>query len=119
MRRLVHKHWPGVQVQEAQNGKAGIALVQAHCHAMQAPQSMLVLLDLKTPVLDGFGFLQRFQHLPASYQQAAAIIVCSSSTNAQDLARVKPLAHGHLPKPLTAANRKQLLCQHLPAAITT
>lgn len=97
MRRLVHKHWPGVQ----------------------APQSMLVLLDLKTPVLDGFGFLQRFQHLPASYQQAAAVIVCSSSTNAQDLARVKPLAHGHLPKPPTAANLKQLLCQHLPAAITT
>ncbi len=116
-RRLLHKHWPGVQVQEAANGEEGLVLVQAHCQATQAAQSLLILLDLNMPVLDGFGFLERFQQLGTSCQQSTAVIVCSSSTNTQDVARVRLLAGGHLPKPLTAANLEQLLCQHLPAAV--
>jgi CheY-like chemotaxis protein len=117
LHRLVHRHWPHVQVLEAQDGEKGLALVQAHCQTTQALQSLLVILDLKMPVLDGFGFLHRFQHLPVPCKQAVAVVVSSSSTHPREVNQVLPYATALWPKPLLTEHMKQLLQQHLPTAL--
>lgn len=105
------------QVLEAADGERGHALVQAHCQSCATPQSLLVLLDLQMPVLDGFGFLQRFQHLPLDCQQAVAVVVSSTSTHSQDMARTQSLATAWQPKPLRTEQLELLLHQYLPTAL--
>jgi CheY-like chemotaxis protein len=48
----------------------------------------IIFLDLNMPVLDGLGFLKIFDSLPDIIQQTCKIIVLSSSTNKEDLAKV-------------------------------
>ena len=54
---------------EAENGREALTLVQA----TQVPSSLLVLLDLQMLVLDGFEFLELFQHLPNQCSAQALI----------------------------------------------
>jgi CheY-like chemotaxis protein len=117
LRRLVHDHWPRVHVLEATDGEQGLALVQAHCQATTGAHSLLVLLDLKMPVLDGFGFLHRFQLLPNLCQQAVTVVVSSTSMHPHDVNQVQGLAHDWCPKPLRTNHLEQLLRQYLPAAL--
>jgi CheY-like chemotaxis protein len=117
LRRLVERFWPRVRILEAENGLQALAVVQAHCEVTQVPKSLLVLLDLRMPVLDGFEFLERFQLLPNHCKQAAAVVVSSTSTNPGDLARVDPLADAWRPKPLRTDELEQLLHEYLPAAL--
>lgn len=117
LRRQVERHWPGVRVLEAENGAQGLALVQAHCEATKDPSSLLVLLDLKMPVLDGFGFISRLEHLPNDCQQATAVVVSSTSTYSPDLSRVQALGYEWAPKPVGYERLAQLLRQYLPAAL--
>jgi CheY-like chemotaxis protein len=106
----------------ADNGQAGLDLLQAHCQDAQPTCPALVLLDVQMPVLDGFGFLEAYAHLPLGHLHSAIIIVMlSSSQHPHDIARAKALhAVDFLTKPLTMAQIEGVLeahfARHLPAA---
>ncbi|MGI4742834.1 MAG: hypothetical protein ACRYG7_47355 [Janthinobacterium lividum] len=76
-----------------------------------------MLRDLNIPVLDGFGFLRQFRLLPTHFQQAATVVVSSTSSYPEELAQVELLASAYQPKPLRAEDLTQLLHQYLPAAL--
>jgi CheY-like chemotaxis protein len=59
---------------EADNGKQALALVQAHCQDCQDPSSLLVLLDLNMPVMDGLEFLEHHVRLPDVCRQVTAVV---------------------------------------------
>lgn len=106
----------------AENGQAGLDLLQAHCQAATPDCPALVLLDVQMPVLDGFGFLEAYARLPLGHLHSAIIIVMlSSSQHPQDIARAQALhAADFLSKPLTAAQLDRVLqahfARHLPPA---
>jgi CheY-like chemotaxis protein len=106
----------------AENGQAGLELLQAHCQAATPDCPALVLLDVQMPVLDGFGFLEGYARMPLAHLHSAIIIVMlSSSQHPQDLARARALqAADFLAKPLTAEQLDRVLqahfARHLPPA---
>ncbi|SMB82032.1 response regulator receiver and unknown domain protein [Hymenobacter roseosalivarius DSM 11622] len=82
--------------------------------AVATPASpILVLLDVKMPVLDGMGFLEAYQRLPLAQQKAAVIVMHTASMVSEDLDRVEelPIA-GLVSKPLTKEKVNTILKIH-------
>lgn len=61
----------------------------------------IILLDIKMPVMDGFGFLDAFKKLPAPIRNYCRIIMISSTINPSDIQKVRthPMAKGFISKP--------------------
>ena len=105
----------------ATNGQEALALLQQHCHAATDECPVLILLDVKMPVMDGFAFLAAYDQLPLPLKQAIIIVMLTTSLHPQDVDRVQKLnIAGFLNKPLTADKINEVLQNHfdrrLPAA---
>jgi len=59
----------------------------AHADGAKSPQADVILLDLKMPRLDGFGFLERLRTGAAGRNQLLPVVVMSSSALPQDVVR--------------------------------
>lgn len=74
---------------------------------------MLVLLDVKMPVMDGMAFVDAYQRLPEDQQQAVVIVMHTASKTSADLGRIEslPIA-GLVSKPLTKEKLDTILQLH-------
>ena len=63
----------------------------------------VIFLDLRLPIMDGFGFLMEFNNLPSTVKHKSKIIVLSSSSDKGDFdkAMSNKYVHGYLNKPLS------------------
>ena len=103
------------EVLVALNGQEALDLLRTHCPPVTAANPVLVLLDVKMPVMDGFAFLDAYKNL-GLMQQGSTIIMLSTSLHPHDVERVRqlPIA-GFLNKPLTEAKLRTILEPKLPA----
>ncbi len=104
----------------ALNGQEALDLLIVHCETATEECPALILLDVKMPVMDGFGFLEAYEKLPIHQKQAIIIVMLTTSLHPQDVERVKQLnIAGFLNKPLTEAKINDVLKnhfdRHLPA----
>jgi len=106
------------QTLTAFNGQEALDLLHTHCSAPGSPTCpMLILLDIRMPVMDGFEFLQAYGQRPPT-DNPAVVIMLTSSLNPLDVARMQglPIA-GYLTKPLTEENIHRIMQEHFgPAA---
>ncbi len=80
------KKVPGVQeVGIANNGKEGILWLHNY-HAKQ-DEILIILLDIKMPVMDGFGFLTEFENLKEELKKQTQIFILSSTLNEDEITR--------------------------------
>jgi CheY-like chemotaxis protein len=105
--RLMRPYANRVQLLLATNGLEALQLLRQPSVA----GCTLVLLDLNMPVMDGFEFLEEYQHWPAEQQQDVRVVVVSSSELAADRRRAQELGAGFLHKPLTSSIISELLVQ--------
>lgn len=98
----------------AQNGQEALQVLQSY--QQQPPVSsapVLVLLDMKMPVMDGFEFLDAYEQLPAADKPLAVIVMLTTSLHPQDVERMSQLnIAGFLNKPLTKEKVDGILQQH-------
>jgi DNA-binding response OmpR family regulator len=91
------------------DGHEAIYYLQGRGHYMdrrQYPEPCLALLDLKLPLVDGFGVLRWIRQQPA-WQESLPVIILSSSDQETDIRKAFELgAHEYLVKP---GNFKELL----------
>jgi CheY-like chemotaxis protein len=98
----------------AHNGQQALDLLAAQAATPQQP--VLVLLDMAMPVLNGMGFLEAFQALPASVRAAAINVVVAVSMSSVDLGQLEKYAvAGLVSKPLTPDKLTPILRLHFSA----
>jgi len=86
----------------ATNGLEGLKKLQAICeNGGQLPE--LILLDLKMPVMDGFGFLEELNKAEELDLSHTRIYICSSSIHPKDRQKAAEsyAVSGYITKPLT------------------
>lgn len=69
------------------NGEEGIQWLNTF--ACPEGQNLIILLDLKMPVMDGFGFLSAYENLTEHFKKNAQIFILSSTLNTEEINRGK------------------------------
>jgi CheY-like chemotaxis protein len=116
MRRWLTQLNVQVHILEAEDGEQALASVKAHCQATAHPRSLLVLLDLNMPVMDGLAFLEHKAQLPHAYQEVMTVVVMSSSPSEAELEKARSLATEIKRKPLDVHQLLKLIRDYLPDA---
>jgi CheY-like chemotaxis protein len=119
MRRWLTQLNVQVHILEAEDGEQALASVKAHSLAIINPRSLLVLLDLSMPVMDGLTFLEHKAQLPHSYQEAMTVVVIGTAPSKADLEKARLLATEIKPKPLDVHQLLDLIRDYLPEASVT
>lgn len=97
---LIRETGKVAQFQIEQDGRCGLNYL-ASCSKSTFPD--LILVDLKMPVLDGFGFLEEYGRHYASQWPETVVVVMSSSIRQKDKEDVMahPFVSDFLSKPIT------------------
>ena len=110
--RLLRHLDANVQVLTALNGQEALDALRTHCQPPTPRCPALILLDINMPVMDGFGFLEAYQHHP---EPGVVVVILTTSVNPRDLTRLQGLpVAGFLAKPLSEAKVAQVLADHFP-----
>jgi response regulator of citrate/malate metabolism len=85
------------------NGKVAIDELLKLNNSLHENDTVLALLDINMPVLDGWGFLAELEVIYSSLKFKLDLFVVSSSNNYDDITKSKsnPFVTDYLSKPLT------------------
>jgi CheY-like chemotaxis protein len=114
-KKLLERMEVAGQVLVAQNGQEALDLLATHCQCATANCPALLFLDVKMPVLDGFGFLAAYQQLPPAQQRTSIIVMLTTSLHPLDMQRLEQLPTAwFLNKPLTQDKVAFILEKYFP-----
>jgi response regulator of citrate/malate metabolism len=93
------------------NGKTAIEELLKLNNQLNENDTVLALLDINMPVLDGWGFLEEFQALNPSLKFNLELFIVSASNNPDDIIKSKnyPYVIDYLNKPLSIENINKYL----------
>lgn len=111
--RLLRQLGVADQYLAAADGLDALASLRRLAADAHPSSPVLVLLDVKMPRMDGMAFVDAYQQLPESQQQAVVIVMHTASMSSVDLGRIEslPIA-GLVSKPLTKEKLDTILKLH-------
>ncbi|MBP8066883.1 MAG: response regulator [Flavobacterium sp.] len=80
--KLLKKTLGDLDISVVNNGREGIEWLHEH---EKDYHSLIILLDIKMPVMDGFEFLSRYDSLSEDVKSATEIFMLSSTLDATDI----------------------------------
>ena len=86
-KQLLKKTFGITDISTANNGKEGIQWLNNHKRYFE--ESLIILLDIKMPEMDGFEFLSEYETLPEELKRETQIFMLSSTLDPNDIARAK------------------------------
>src|SRR5688572_4104670 len=102
------------EIKSVRNGKEALDFLKESCADVPKPGFAcpdLIFLDIKMPVMDGFGFLERYHAEGLQRLDHIIILMLTSSASFYDLEKLKQYekVKKHLPKALTEADVRDIL----------
>jgi CheY-like chemotaxis protein len=85
--RIIRKSGICNEIKVVQNGSAAISFLQNKIRQNKM-KIRLIFLDINMPVMDGFGFLEKFQELKFPGKDKIVIIMLTTSTHLQDMGKL-------------------------------
>lgn len=85
IRKLLKKVLEIDNISIANNGKEGIQWLNSHQHI----SSLIILLDIQMPVMNGFEFLREYDKLDLKVKKETQIYVLSSTLDADEIKKIK------------------------------
>lgn len=82
--KLLKKNLGDLDISVVSNGREGIEWLHEH---EKDYHSLIILLDIKMPVMDGFEFLSRYDSLSEDIKSGTEIFMLSSTLDATDIKR--------------------------------
>ena len=105
-------------IQIARNGvEAEEYLKKSMANEPGFPKPDLIFLDINMPLINGWEFLTRYEHLPDNFKNSILILMLTTSLREVDAERAQssPFISGLIYKPLTELEIKKAILQHLAA----
>jgi CheY-like chemotaxis protein len=81
--QLLKKDFGAVEVAQAGNGVEAMQWI--HDLKSDLPNSLVILLDVRMPLMDGFQFLDAFESLNEDVKKMTKIIMLSSTLDPRDI----------------------------------
>lgn len=100
--RAIKQQYANIDVITKTTGEDGLAHLKA-ISGTKTSRPDLIFLDINMPGMNGWEFLQEYDHLDESMQGSAIIIMLTTSEVAADIVRAKtwPFVSDFITKPLT------------------
>lgn len=105
IRQLIRKSLDS-DVNITNNGKEGLQWLYNH---QDLNQSLIILLDIQMPIMNGFGFLEEYDKFDIAFKKEIQIYVLSSTLDPDEIKRIKDNNYvtEFLNKPLSIEYLKQ------------
>jgi CheY-like chemotaxis protein len=106
---LIRRAFDVTDVHEVNGGRQGLEWLQVQKITVNNP--LIILLDIMMPQMNGFEFLEQFDHLDRTLRENTCIVMLSSTLDHNDINRAKkhPSVKKLLSKPLSANELKEFL----------
>jgi CheY-like chemotaxis protein len=85
--RIIRKSGICKEIKVLQNGAAAISYLQNNIRRNKM-RVRLIFLDINMPVMDGFGFLEKFQELKFPGKDKVVVIMLTTSTHLLDMGKL-------------------------------
>lgn len=94
----------------ALNGQEALDFLKTN-ESFKINKPSLILLDINMPVMNGFEFLEAYEHLDDSFKATTVVAMLTSSLHASDQEKAKNQKElkGFLNKPLSKENLEELI----------
>lgn len=93
----------------ANNGLEGLNWITTNCDQLE--KSLIILLDINMPIMNGFEFLAQYNSFPESLKNKTQVFMLSSTLNNNDLEQIKSntCVKTLLSKPLSVKSFEQFI----------
>lgn len=110
-RTIIEKTYPQSLIVDFTDPVAGFNYVAEKYSQPDSDERAILLLDIMMPVMDAWGFLERFEKLGDEAKSRIRIYILSSSIDKGDMARAQSNKHVeyYLIKPLTKESIKLIV----------
>jgi CheY-like chemotaxis protein len=107
-KQLLTKVLHVTEINITNNGMEGIQWLNSH---QDINQSLIILLDIQMPIMNGFEFLNAYEKLNEDFKKANQIFVLSSTLDGDEISRIKETncVAGFLNKPLPIEDFKKAI----------
>ena len=104
--KIVNTAYPSAEILKKKSALEALDYLKTHLHSPPT----YILLDIRMPLMDGFGFIEKYQEFAETLKDNTIVLMVSSSIDPVDIKRAEtnPLIAGFITKPLSIDKLKNL-----------